>query len=98
MDKHNLSEELKNTLWKIIQHCLMNGNFVTNDKLERLIVLLLKQCSTDGERIDLIITAIDKGYVDVKRSKVLKPFAKQREYSDDYFDSLITKITKEQAV
>lgn len=98
MDKHNLSEELKNTLWKFIQHCLMNNTFITNDKLERLILLLLENYSTDLERIGLILTAIDKGYVDVKRSKVIKHFSNEREYSDDYFKSLITKITKEQAV
>lgn len=98
MDKHNLSKELKNTLWKFIQHSLMNNTFITNDKLERLILLLLENYSRDIDRIELILTAIDKGYVDVKRSKVLKPFASQREYSQDYFDSLITKITKEKAV
>ena len=103
MDRYALSEKIKSVVFKFIAHCNLNGKMVTNDKLERIIKFLQGKKS-DEEREKVLLKAIDKGYFDVLKEERIKKesqeekssvahFNNQRTYTQEYFDSLITKIS-----
>lgn len=100
MDRMQVSKELQKFLWEFIRHSLLNKCVITNDKLERLINCLF-EFRDDEERERILLSAIDKGHVDIFREKTgtangsaSARFENQREYSQEYFDSLITKISE----
>ena len=100
MERMHCSAELTKALRAFIQHCTLNKCLITNDRLIRLIELLNKRAS-DKDRIALLNNAVDKNYFDVFKSEKnvagksdcsSARFENEREYSQEYFDSLISSI------
>lgn len=106
MDRYGLTEKVKSVLFKFIAHCNLNGKMLTNDKLERIIIYLQGK-KEDGEREKILLRAIDKGYCDVlkeesgkskssqgaEKSNSSAHFKNERKYTDEYFESLVTKMS-----
>ena len=69
MDEWQCSDEVKAALWRFIKHCTLNGQKLTNNRLDSIIRELdLIQGLSDGEQVAALDTAVQKGYFDVKRS------------------------------
>ena len=68
MDDWGCSPPVKAALGRFIQHCTLNGQKLTNDRLNGIIEELdFKQGLSDDEQIKALDTAIAKGYFDIKR-------------------------------
>lgn len=69
MEDWGCSPSVKAALGRFIKHCSLNGQKLTNDRLNSIIEELdFKQGLTDDEQVAALDTAIQKGYFDVKRS------------------------------
>lgn len=69
MDDWGCSPPVKAALGRFIQHCTLNGQKLTNDRLNGIIEELdFKQGLTEDEQVKALDTAIAKGYYDIKRS------------------------------
>ena len=69
MDDWGCSPPVKAALWRFIKHCSLNGQKLTNDRLNGIIAELdFKQGLTEDEQIKALDTAIAKGCYDIKRS------------------------------
>ena len=67
MQDFGVSELLKPSLWEFIKHCQLNGHMVTNDKLEGIIIELDRH-ENELDKVELVRSAINGGYYDIKRS------------------------------
>ncbi|MBQ9355136.1 MAG: hypothetical protein IJT84_05590 [Clostridia bacterium] len=71
MDGWGCSPCVKAALWRFIQHCQLNGQKLTNDRLNSIIEELdFKQGLSEEEQIQALDTAIAKGYFDIKRISI----------------------------
>lgn len=69
MDDWGCSPPVKAALGRFIKHCSLNGQKLTNDRLNGIIEELdFKQGLSDEEQVKALDTAIAKGYYDIKRS------------------------------
>ena len=69
MDEWGCSPPVKLALGRFIQHCRLNGQTLTNDRLNGIIRELdLVQGLDDDEQVRAIDTAINGGYFDIRRS------------------------------
>ena len=102
MERMHCSAELTKALGAFIQHCALNKYLITNDRLIRLIEALNRQ-GNDKDRIKWLNNAVDKNHIDVfntGKSLAGQPgysfarFENEREYSQEYFDSLLKPISK----
>ena len=105
-DRYGVSEQLRESYWKFIQHCNANQRILTNDKLCRIIIALDSFHANDDEKAESLQLAIDKGYFTVqevlsyfarKRNKVETAIIGQtnmerRQYTDEELNALITKL------
>lgn len=70
MNAWGCSPPVKAALGRFIQHCTLNGQKLTNDRLDSIIRELdFTQGLSDDEQIQAIDFAIAKGYFDIKRSE-----------------------------
>lgn len=69
MDDWGCSPPVKAALGRFIKHCSLNGQKLTNDRLNGIIEELdFKQGLSDEEQVKALDTAIAKGDYDIKRS------------------------------
>lgn len=70
IDDWGCSPPVKAALGRFIRHCTLNGQKLTNDRLDSIIRELdFTQGLSDEEQIQALDSAVAKGYFDVKRSE-----------------------------
>lgn len=71
MEEWGCSPIVKAALGRFIQHCALNGQKLTNDRLDGIIKELdFVQGLSDEEQVEALDTAIQKGCFDIKRIKL----------------------------
>ena len=68
MTSYGLCDRVKTALYSFIQHCKINGNILTNAKLEDLI-MRLEEYDDDADKVAALNEAVNMGYFDIKLKK-----------------------------
>ena len=67
MDAWELSFAVREAVGRFIKHCTLNGQILTNDRLDGIIAELELHRENDDEKIQAINDAINGGYFDIRR-------------------------------
>lgn len=67
MDAWELSFAVREAVERFIRHCTLNGQILTNDRLDGIIAELELHRENDDEKIQAINDAINGGYFDIRR-------------------------------
>lgn len=103
LKEHNFSKELEDKIYLWLQYKKEKKQSYTQTGFRSLLNSLQKSCEENGEQfvIDSIESSMASNYQGIyapkeqikrKENKEVKPMENQRQYTDDYLDSLLTKV------